>query len=363
MSSSRRRVRSPLVPGASVGVTTPGTIPGIHRIEELTKRFESSISVGTVEDMTAATFSDAPSPMPVDRINRLNAASSRRPIEPDTHLPWGTLAPGQVIPDELLSIEGLGATTTPGQRARLSREEVASMLAMGVHFEAVLCAGFARMVAETSDLRDPRITYMLHEIGEESKHSRAFVRLIDELGPTTRNPLDRPLLNRVLHRITRRIAQHDTLLLVMTLAGEEIPDLLQKLAAEHPDTDPMLAALNRYHRQEEARHLSFARAVLPEAWSRAGRLEQAAVRYVAPVLIDMLWQNFVHPGVYTAVGLPGWSTWKAVQRLPLRIELRHQAIRPVLNACLDAGAIHRGRIPRGWRRVCGVDRHGEPVAA
>jgi len=311
--------------------------------------------------MTAATLPDAP-PTPVDRINRLNSASSRRPIEPDTHLPWGTLAPGQVIPDELLSIEGLGATTTPEQRARLSREEVASMLAMGVHFEAVLCAGFARMVAETSDLRDPRITYMLHEIGEESKHSRAFVRLIDELGPTTRNPLDRPLLNRVLHRVTRRISRHDALLLVMTLAGEEIPDLLQKLAAEHPDTDPMLAALNRYHRQEEARHLSFARAVLPEAWSRAGRLERAAVHYVAPLLIAMLWQNFVHPGVYAAAGLPTWKTWNAVQRLPRRVELRQRATRPVLSAALDAGALRRGRVPRGWRWLCGVDLQGEPIA-
>ena len=208
---------------------------------------------------------------------------------------------------------------------------------MGVHFEAVLSAGFARMVAETRDLGDPRVTYMLHEIGEESSTRRAFVRLIDELGPTTRNPLDRPLLNRVMHRVTRRIARHDALLLVMTLAGEEIPDLLQKLAAEHPDTDPMLAALNRYHRQEEARHLSFARAVLPEAWPRAGRLERAAVRHVAPLLIGMLWQNFVHPGVYAAAGLPTWETWKAVQKLPRRVELRQRATRPVLAAVLDAG--------------------------
>ena len=41
------------------------------------------------------------------------------------------------------------------------------------------------------DLRDPRVTYMLHEIGEEARHSRAFIRLIDELGPTAAQP-DRP---------------------------------------------------------------------------------------------------------------------------------------------------------------------------
>ena len=301
-------------------------------------------------------------PAPVDqRIKRLNTASIRRPIEPDSALPWGTLGAGAVLADDLLSIAGLDVNTTAEQRARLSREEVASMLAMGVRFEAVLMCGFARMIGEAPGLADPRVVYMLHEVGEETKHSRAFIRLITELDPQTRNPLDRPLLNRIMHRVTRRIAARDTMLMVMTLAGEEIPDLLQKLAAEHPDTDPMLAALNRYHRQEEARHLSFARLVLPEAWARAGRGERAAVKFVAPALIRLLWQNFVHPGVYAAAGLPTWSTWKAVQKLPRRIELRHEAIRPVLGALIDAGAIHRGRVPRPWRTLCGVDRFGAPI--
>jgi hypothetical protein len=152
------------------------------------------------------------------------------------------------------------------------------------------------------------------------------------------------------------------MLLVMTLAGEEIPDLLQKLAADHPDTDPMLAALNRYHRQEEARHLSFARAVLPETWARAGAVERAAVRHVAPILIGMLWQGFVHPGVYEAAGLAPWPTWKAVQRLPRRVELRQRATRPVLAALLDAGALAPGRLPRPWQDLCGVDATGVPTA-
>ena len=127
------------------------------------------------------------------KVARLSSASSRRPIEPDTHLPWGTLRPGQVIPDELLTLDGLAldgrpVTLTAEQRARLSREEVAAMLTMGVHFEAVLTAGFARQVAEAPDLSDPRVTYMLHEIGEEARHSRAFIRLIDELGSDGEEP-------------------------------------------------------------------------------------------------------------------------------------------------------------------------------
>jgi hypothetical protein len=302
------------------------------------------------------------------RVERLNRVSSDRTIEPDTHLPWGTLGAGQVIADDLLSIDGLTVDGKPvrlsdEQRARLSREEVAAMLTMGVHFEAVLMSGFARQVAESGDLSDPRVTYMLHEIGEEARHSRAFIRLIDELAPTAKNPLDTPVANFFLNNLTRSLAKTDALLLVMVLAGEEIPDHLQKLAAEHPDTDPFLAALNRYHRMEEARHLSYARTVLAEAWSRAGWIERQRVRIAAPFMILQLWQVFVHPGVYATVGLPTWSTWKAVNRLPRRKELRRTVTRPVLNALLDAGVFERGRIPRGWRKLCTVDRFGSPMTS
>jgi hypothetical protein len=300
------------------------------------------------------------------KVDRLNSASSRRPIEPDTHLPWGTLGAGQVLADELLTIEGLVLDGQPvaldaEQRARLSREEVAAMLTMGVYFEAVLTAGFARQIAEAPDLADPRVTYMLHEIGEEARHSRAFIRLIGELAPTAKNPLDKPALNWFMNKLTRSLAKTEALLLVMVLAGEEIPDHLQKLAADHPDTDPMLAALNRYHRMEEARHLSYARTVLADSWAKAGWIERQRIRVTAPFMIDQLWQAFVHPGVYKTVDLPMWKTWKAVQQLPRRIELRKTVTRPVLAALLDAGAFRRGRIPRGWRSLCGVDRNGVPT--
>lgn len=295
------------------------------------------------------------------RVDRLNTTSSRRPIEPDAHLPWGTLGPGQVIADELLSIDGLEVSLTADQRARLAREEVAAMLTMGVRFEAVLSAGFARQVAEAPDLADPRVVYMLHEIGEEARHSRAFLRFVDELGATARNPLDHGIPRRAARALTRSLAKTNALLLVLVLAGEEIPDLLQKLACEHPDTDPLLAALNRYHRQEEARHLAFARAVLPEAWARAGWIERQRVRHAAPVIIGQLFATFVHPGVYAAVDLPPWKTFRAVQQLPQRRELRAEATRPVLAALLDAGVLRRGHMPRGWRKLCGVDRDGAPL--
>jgi len=298
----------------------------------------------------------------VERVERLNRASAKRVIDPDVDL-LGNVGDGQLIPDDLLSVHGLGLDLTADQRRTLSREEVASMFDNGIRFEAVLEAGFALRIAQAEDLTDPRITYLFHEIGEETRHQRLFQRVIREIGPTARNPLAANALVRILDRVgTRWILNHPATLYTMVISGEEIPDLLQKLASEHPDTDPFLASVNRYHRQEEARHLSYARAMLPEIWAEASAVERMVVHRIAPLAITQMFDFLIHPGVYETVGLPGKATWRAVNRLPERVALRNAGTRPVLDALIDAGMVARGRVPSGWQTLCGVDRAGHPVA-
>jgi hypothetical protein len=295
------------------------------------------------------------------KIERLSAASLRRTIEPDVEL-TGRLGAGAVIPPDLLSVSGLGLELDREQLVRLSREEVASILDAGLRFEAILMAGFSFQLAMSRDYTDPRVTYALHEMGEETRHSRIFARLVQQLRPTARSPLEKPAF-RLLQRVgIGAIMRRPALLDVLVLAGEEIPDLLQKKAAEHPETDPFLAEVNRYHRQEEARHLAFARTILPEQWSQASWTDRFAVRHVAPRVIREMFSLLVHPGVYETVGLPGWATWRAANRSAARVALRYEATRPVLAAVLEAGVVSRGGVPRGWRDLCGVDAEGAPAA-
>ncbi len=305
-------------------------------------------------------MSPSPAAVPVvEKVERLNRAAQRRVVEPDVDLP-GSVGDGQVIPDDLLSVVGLDLDLTAEQKARLSREEVASMFDNGIRFEAVLEAGFALQIARAGDIDDPRITFLCHEIGEETRHQRLFQRVRQQLEPQARFPLDdATVLGRVLGRVdrffTNRLIGRPALLYVMVISGEEIPDLLQKLAAEHPDTDPFLAEVNRYHRMEEARHLSYARAMLPEVWAKARWTDRFALRYLLPFGIQQMYEFLVHPGVYEAVGLPGWSTWKAVNRTPERIALRHQGTRPILAALQDAGVISRRRVPKAWAKLTGLE--------
>lgn len=290
-----------------------------------------------------------------ERIRRLSHVSARSVIDPDEALP-GAFAPGQVLPDELLSIYGLPLLhrLTPAQRARLSREEVAAIVEEGIRFEAVLMAGFGLGMSRATDLTDERITYLMHEIGEETRHSRLFVRVLDQLDPQSSNPFNRGLLGVVKQLIIRSILGRPALFCVLVLAGEEIPDLFQKLSSEHPDTDPFLREVNRYHRQEEARHLAFARTVLPELWAKSSWWERARIRWHAPLIIEVMFDMLVHPGVYQAVGLPGWRTWWAAKGSGARLDLRYRATRPIVEALVAAGAFPGGRLPFLWRRLAGM---------
>lgn len=306
---------------------------------------------------TAATATPRGSDDVEARVSRLTAAAARRHVEPDTEV-TGSVGDGQIIPDELLSIAGLDLGLTPEQRVRLSREEVAAIAQAGIRFEAVLEAGFSVHVATARDLTDPRLTFILHEIGEETRHQRLFQRLVSQLSPAASPPVPHRLLRLGYRWAIDVSASNPALFYVLVLAGEEIPDRFQKLASEHPETDEFVRAVNTYHRMEEARHLSFARAVFPEVLATASRLDRLLVRELAPRLISLMFQDMVHAGVYSTVGLPAFSTWRRANRTPERIQLRYDSTRPVLKVLLGAGAVRAGRIPGAWQRLCGVDREG-----
>jgi hypothetical protein len=317
----------------------------------------------TITQPTATTApdpTDDPRTATGRRVEKLNTASLRRVIDPDADVA-GSLGPGRVFARELSTVADLDLDLTDGQWARLSREETASFVTSGIRFEALLMAGFALQLAHAETMDDPRITYLLHEIGEETRHSRLFVRLVNQLAPTAVSPLDRGLPGRLFRRITRFVIRRPATLYTLVLAGEEIPDLKQKRLIEHPDTDPFLQEVNRYHRLEEARHLAFARLTLPELWAEASWFDRFSVRHVVPVVIRTMFDTMVHPGVYETVGLPGMATWKAANRSPSQLDLRHEATRAVLRTLLGSGVLQPGGVPATWRRLAGVDRQGQPV--
>jgi hypothetical protein len=309
----------------------------------------------------------SPERTPDRRIERLSHVSVKRVIEPDEEV-TGEFRAGQILPDELLLTAGLGLTgvglkLTAEQKAVLSREQVAAMLDGGIRLESVLLAGAGLLMSTWRDLTDPRVIYLLHEVGEETRHSRLFARMIGQLAPTARNPFNAGFNRKVGARIYRLTATHPLLFCVMVLAGEEYPDLVQRRAIEHPDTDDYLRRCNVYHREEEARHLAFGRLLLPELWARASRRERWLAKRVAPLLVRLMVETqLTHPGVYAAAGLPPRRTAWRVNHGPTQRALVAEAMRGVLKAMLAAAPDMSGRVPRGWRRLAQVDRHGRALS-
>jgi hypothetical protein len=295
------------------------------------------------------------------RMQRLAAVSAKRVIEPDEAV-CGEFSQQQIVPDELLVTDGVDLALTSEQTAILAREQAAALLDGGIRLESILLSGFGMLLATWPDLTDPRITYLLHELGEETRHSRLFARMISQLQPTAVNPYHRGPAVAVTRAIYRLICRNPLLLCVMVLAGEEIPDLIQRRAIEHPDTDDYLRRANIYHREEEARHIAFAGMLLPELWAKATWRERFLVRRVAPLLVNlMLETQMFHPGIYEAAGLPGNRTARKVHRAAGYRELRASGTRPVLKAIRTASGSDFA-VPRSWRRLCAVGRDGSPVS-
>ena len=289
------------------------------------------------------------------RVERLNTASVRHVIEPDVDV-VGDFTAAQIIPDDLLSTAGLDLDLTPEQKATLAREELASMMRLGIAFEAILMAGFAFRLAIAPGVTDPRFTYALHEIGEETRHSRLFARVVEQLQPAQRHPIDGKVSRRIRGRLLPMILRRPAMLDALVLGGEEIPDLLQKLVSEHPDADDYLRRVSLYHRQEEARHLAYARTTVAEHYrSTVATGRRTAGRAAADRL------HVRHDG--SAVGLS--------HDRPARLEdVAGRAQESAAAGVAAAGGAVRAershgqrgvRARRGaavWRRLCAVDRNG-----
>ena len=295
------------------------------------------------------------------KVGALNEASLRRVIEPETEFDFDAVSQGRVLPDELLSIAGLSCSLSEEERARLSREELAAMLKSGIRFEAVLNTVFSFQLAEARELTDPTLLYMLHEVGEETRHQRAFLRLHATLAPTAVDPLENRVTRWAQRRVVRRLMKSPAYFCVLLLAGEEIPDLIQKRAVAHVGVDSVVRSINRYHRQEEARHLAFARLSFPQAWRNAGFVERFYVRHVAAHVVRAIFMGMVHPGVYGTVGLPTWKTWRAANATHERLQLLADATQPILDVLITNDVFADGHVPKVWRRMCGVDRYGKVV--
>ena len=225
-------------------------------------------------------------------------------------------------------------------------------------------AGFSLDILSRPDLTDPRVTYLLHEMGEETRHSRLFVRLLDPGAAESQEPARQP--DRPHRAAARRDAvPHGHAVAVLPARAQRRGSARPPPEAgrEHPDTDPMIKAVSKYHRQEEARHLAFARMLFPEQWAAAG--PDRALPGPLPRLPHRHRDVRHHraPGRLRHRRPP--HVEDLARRQPLRRPHGHAppCPAPAPHPAPRGEVFEGGRVPRGWQLACGVDRHGRDLAS
>jgi hypothetical protein len=284
-------------------------------------------------------------------LEQLCKASVHKAFVPETTVEWEREIPRDcfVVPETLVSIYGLDVyrALDQVQRALLIRHEVACLLSFAIRLESVLMHRFAEMI-RSADPLEAWVPYFLHELEEEARHSRMFARTIARM-ETGGYRMDGVLgfFEDKLAWLTRSPA----FFLLLTLAAEEIPDVLfQKVMADQT-SHPILYQVSRIHRIEEARHIKFGRELFAELYAKCGLVERSVLRALAPVLVAAIFDASVRPSAYLRAGvvegrLGAWRLWLRARESEHRRALRLQCADRLAGFLGDVGVIDQSNRAR-----------------
>lgn len=283
---------------------------------------------------------------------QLCRASVQKGHPPERDVPWGSglaqdLDP--LLPDSVASLAGLPdfASLSPALRASVARHETSAMFSAFVRFEGFLNERLADWVTRHAAASEIG-SYALHVIEEEARHSRMFLRLVDELG--TGSYARRGGLGWLEACGMSAMRCSHPLFLFGMLAVEEISDAFFARILAAPGGHPALRAVCRIHRIEESRHMAFARDWLRESYAAAGRFEQLALRLLAPAILMLTFEVFVPPEVYQRAGIASGRRsalrlWRRVRASAQRRALRRECSARLTRHCEEMGAIPRAIRP------------------
>lgn len=233
---------------------------------------------------------------------RLLKSSVEHSYDPMVDIDWDApLLEGAYFgPPERLSLYGtpLYDRLTEEQRIELSRHEVASIASVGLWFEIILMQFLVRHAYDL-DPTSRHAHYGLTEVGDETRHSIMFGRMIEKLGVPAYGP------GRKRHELGRlfKAVHGGASFWAGILIAEETLDTFQRECMKDERVQPLVRMVNRIHVVEEARHVRFAREELVRLTATmskpARRFHQDMLGYVGHQIATGL----IHPRVYRAVGL------------------------------------------------------------
>lgn len=248
------------------------------------------------------------------------------------------------LPQACLSLAGLPAFEALPEtlRRRLSQYELLHFLHVGLWLERLFMARTVQTLSGT--ITPAEYAGRLHLIREEAGHSLMFLKLMDVsrlyLPPRAFRP---PALAEMLGR---HAPAGSLLFRLAVVIGEEVPDKFnRRIHAQAADIDPVVAAVCRLHRMDEARHIARARHALGEDLHTLGRLRRRLLGRVVTALLGQLAQAVFLPKaeLYELAGLTPGRVWRRAARAnPARRAFMESCVAPTRRWLHRQGLVRSG---------------------
>jgi len=239
-----------------------------------------------------------------DATRKLTALSVTAYSNPHSLFTWPSSASTDrlAMSEELLPMAGLPIfrELSDEQRWRLALLEAVNFFSLNIGGERELMTGLAQRLYQGRPAFISR--YLQHFLHEENAHTVVFARFCLDYGGLIF--ADRQL------RFSREFlpGEEEFLFFARVLIFEEIAHFYNRRIAADQDVWSLARDINRYHAEDETRHIAFGRLLVEEMWERFApqwntdekiRIGQYLTRYIATVL-----HSYVNPDVYRTMGLP-----------------------------------------------------------
>lgn len=269
---------------------------------------------------------------------RLLKASAEKFYDAEVDIDWESpWVPDKVwFPEHRVSLYGtaLWNRLSDEQKIELGKHELVSILSFGIYAENLLSMALLRLNT-TGDLVDNKALYALAEVGDESRHSTMFARLILKTGIAPyKLPRGFLSLAKILHFIPLGPSIQGATLLI-----EEILDRAQREAMNDERLQPQVRQLMRIHVLEEARHITFARSELVEGMRARKRFTRAWHRGALAVIANLAYPILINPRLYRTIGVHPLRGFIACQLGPHYRENLQFMSEPMIRFFDDAGMI------------------------
>jgi hypothetical protein len=245
------------------------------------------------------------------RSKRLEATARRLAVQsvgafanPHTRFSWPARPPGDrlCMSEALLPLAGhpLYRELTDEQRWRLALIETVNFFSLNIAGERDLMTGLASRLYGNVPVYISR--YLQHFLHEENAHTAVFAQFCLDYGGFVFRDRQVKFPQQFLP------GEEDFVFFARTLIFEEIAHFYNRELAADQSVWVLVRDINRYHAEDETRHIAFGRLYVAEMWERYGaqwspedkrRIGGYLSRYIQTVQ-----RSYVNADVYRHLDLP-----------------------------------------------------------